>query len=76
MPNITENKVSFISKNKSSLEKVKNSLMQTEIHTKEDGTKDTYLQVFDFDKIVPMPNDKSFYRLYKSFHHLHLLSLF
>ena len=55
MPNITNNKVRFISKNKSSLEKVKNSLMQTEIHTKEDGTKETYLQVFDFDKIVPMP---------------------
>jgi len=55
MPNITENEVRFISKNKSSLEKVKNSLMQTEIHTKEDGTKETYLQVFDFDKIIPMP---------------------
>ena len=62
MPNITENKVRFISKNKSSLEKVKNSLMQKEIHTKIDGTKVNYLQVFDFDKIVPMPNDKSFYR--------------
>ena len=55
MPNITENKVRFISKNKSSLEKVKNSLMTTEIHTKENGTKETYLQVFDFDKIIPMP---------------------
>jgi hypothetical protein len=55
MPNITENRVRFISKNKSSLEKVKNSLMTTEIHTQDDGTKETYLQVFDFDKIVPMP---------------------
>ena len=55
MPNITENRVRFISKNKSSLEKVKNSLMTTEIHTQDDGTKETYLQVYDFDKIVPMP---------------------
>lgn len=62
MPNITNNKVRFISKNKSSLEKVKNSLMQTEIHTKLDDMKETYLQVFDFNKIIPMPNDKFFYR--------------
>ena len=36
--------------------------MQTEIHTKLDDMKETYLQVFDFNKIIPMPNDKFFYR--------------
>ena len=36
--------------------------MQTEIHTKLDDMKEKYLQVFDFNKIISMPNDKFFYR--------------
>ena len=56
MPNWTENKVRFISKNKSSLTKLKKVLEGKEkIWSFSSGKLKTVKNVFDFNKIIPMP---------------------
>ena len=56
MPNWTENEVRFISKNKSSLTKLKKKLERKEkLRELASGKWTTVKNVFDFNKIIPMP---------------------
>ena len=56
MPNWTENEVRFISKNKSSLTKLKKKLEGKEkLRELPSGKWTTVKNVFDFNKIIPMP---------------------